>query len=97
MSEFSYNAWVSEQAAAVETQLHAAGRNGTAGSLAVYFKPADGAEPGRLALAAAAPEGFTDVLRFPGVGSRIAAVPYSHMRHAIHEACRRLPLIPVPA
>lgn len=91
MTDFDYPAWCREQAEAIESDLRSAP---PFSDLAVYFSPAT-CEPGRLDLATTAPDGATDVIRFPGVGSRVAAVASQHIYGGIYEACRSLPVIPI--
>lgn len=89
---FDYRKWCREQAAAIESAMRS--NAGAHGNSAVWFIPTDGRQAGKLVLATDKPEAATDVIRFPGVGSRISAVPYSHIFGAVYDACRRLPLIP---
>ncbi len=62
---------------------------------AVYFVPSGAGQWARLILAHETPDGATDVIRFPGVGDRVAAVPYREIAPGIRDACRSLPVYPL--
>lgn len=86
----AYDRWIDRQAERVRDAVRAF--RGDVSGLAVYALPANGEAWGALVVAEATPPGCVECLRFPGVGSRIAAVPYSGMRSALWEACHRVPV-----
>ena len=93
---WSYDAWVTEQAAAVESAMRAFGRRGILGNnVAVYVVKASGPVAGRLVCDTNPPVALAPVLRFPGHGSRVMAVPYSALRSLLWSACRSEAICPV--
>lgn len=89
---FSYDKWVSEQAASIAAAMRA---NPSANSnAAVFVIPSCGAKPGRLVLANSAPDGACDVVRFHGIGSSVGWVPFSSLPTLLWQACRRMPICP---
>lgn len=91
--QFSYDEWITAQSARLVAELRARALAGDIGG-AVFVMPSRGAVPGALVLAHDTPAGAVDVVRFPGHGSRVASVPYSGLRSALWEACRRAPICP---
>lgn len=89
-----YDNWVNLQAAYIESEMRKHARDWTGQDLAVYVIPSKGPIAGRLEVAEEKPEGATDVVRFPAQGSRVMAVPYSHLRSLLWHACRNFPILP---
>ena len=92
MADF-YTSWIDEQTAAVESGMRDLGRKG-AFTAAVYVVRSQGAMPGRLVVSQEQVAGACDVLRFPAQGSNVMAVPYSHLRSLLWNACRSMPILP---
>lgn len=92
---WTYDSWISEQVAMIRRELPPLVMAGHSG-FALYVVPSKGAAPGRLILSMsqAAPEGATDVVRFPGRGSRIDSIPYSSLPVVLRDACSRMPICP---
>jgi hypothetical protein len=91
-----YGAWIDEQSARIESELRQHAGRGSGGGLHVYVMPTTGPDGGRLVLASETPHGAHSVVRFPAQGSRVAAVPYSHLRSLLWNACRNVPVLPIP-
>ena len=93
MIKWTYDNWVHRQAARIIGEMRVAAMAGLF-DLAIYVVPGKGAAEGQLILAHEKPDGATDVLSFPGVGTRISAIAYGNMSNAIWNACRRMPICP---
>jgi len=89
-----YTAWVQAESDKIKRAMLERAKSGGCFSAAVYFIPATATQHARLILADQKPDGATDVLRFPGIGSRVGAVAYSHLFTGIADACRSLPVFP---
>lgn len=94
MADF-YTAWIEEQAKGIAAAMRDYGRKGMFNDVAVYVIPSQGHVPGRLVASHDRPEGATDVVRFPGHGSRVMTVPHSHLQSLLWNACRSFPILPV--
>jgi hypothetical protein len=90
---FSYDAWITEQAAEIETECTRLVRCGR--TPAVYLIPAAGPTPGRLICSDEQPQDATDVVRFPVQGSAVGWVPRPHLRSLLWDACRGFPVLPI--
>lgn len=93
---WNYDAWISEQADKVRSAVNRLAMGGRY-DMAVYVMPSNGSTQGELivALPDMPPAGTVDVVRFHGVGSRVAAVPSSALHSQLWHACRRMPICPV--
>ncbi|TJW14417.1 MAG: hypothetical protein E5W82_10600 [Mesorhizobium sp.] len=94
--QLDFPAWVDAQALLVENAIRARARYGT-GDFAAYFIPATATDYARVEIADGAPEGASDVVRFPspgGMTSNIGFVAFQHIRGGLYDACRRLPVFP---
>jgi hypothetical protein len=93
MKEF--NDWCGREAARIGDELRAAAMAGDF-SRVVWFIPACPGTWARTVLAHpdARPDGATEVLRWPGVGDRVASVPYAEIARGLIDSCARLPVYP---
>ena len=94
MNTVSYSNWVQVQSEKLRSAINRLACSGIYDG-AVYVMPSCGAVPGELILSTEPVIGTVNVLRFPGVGDRVAAVPSSHLYSALWDACRREPICPV--
>ena len=91
---FSYDTWLDEQHEMIRAELDDIGhRCGYLRSVSLYAVPSQGAIAGKL-IASQQPIPGSDVVRFPAQGSAVMAVPRSHLRALLWDACRRLPICP---
>jgi hypothetical protein len=91
-----YDAWIENEAKHILETMHDHASKGIFTSdMALFVIPSCGKIPGRLVLDRELPAGATDVVRFPAQGSRVNAVPYSHLRSLLWNACRSFPILPV--
>jgi len=89
-----YRDWCQRESDKIKADLMARAKRGASFNAAVYFIPATKTEFAKLTLADERPEGATDVIRFPGVGSRVGAVAYQHLFGGIYDACHNLAVFP---
>lgn len=96
MARSYYDVWIDEQSARIVGEMRQLAARGVFGSdYALYVVPSDRAEPGQLHLGTCSPDGeMRAVVRFPAQGSRVMAVPYSHVRSLLWDACRSFPILP---
>jgi hypothetical protein len=103
--DFSYDAWVTEQATRIKAQIRRHGRALTdyGPNAALWVLPSAGPLPGQLILADTAPSEtygpFRHMkapmpIRFPAQGTNVMRVPYPHLRSLLWEACRSAPICP---
>jgi hypothetical protein len=90
-----YTQWINQQAGVIEAGMRDYGRRGMTSQVAVWCVPSKPGEPGRLHIGTEAPFFGADIVRFPAQGSRVMAVPYSHLRSLLWHACRSLPILPI--
>jgi hypothetical protein len=89
---FSYDEWCKQQADKLRSAMNRLAMSGIYDA-AVFVIPSNGSVAGELVLSTE-PQAL-EVLHFTGHGTRVCAVPYSHLYHAIWHACRRMPIVPV--
>jgi hypothetical protein len=87
-----YNEWISEQAEKVCSAVNRLAMMGLYDA-AVYVMPSAPGRCGELIVSRTQPEGTTDVVRFPHVGSRVAGVARSDLRACLWHACRHFPVL----
>lgn len=92
---FNYNAWVDDQSRGVREALDEIGRTqGYRRDVALYVIPSAGSISGRLVPSDKPVPNSCDVIRFPAQGSAVMAVPRSHLRALLWDACRHVPICP---
>lgn len=93
MARNFYDTWIDANSAEIERGMRARGLAGIF-SGSVYVMPSAGATAGRLVLADETPAGACDVVRFPAQGTSVMAVPRTHLRSLLWNACRSFPILP---
>jgi hypothetical protein len=88
---FSYDEWVSEQTEKVRSAVNRLAMSGIYEG-AVHVMPSNGATQGELIVCTE--PCVLPVLAFRQYGTRVAAVPSSHLWKFIWEVCRHEPICP---
>ena len=89
----TYSDWITEQSARIGKEVwRIAIQQGGCGDFSVYVHPANGDKWGSLELARETPDGATDVVSFPGVGTRVSAIPAPHLSSLLYHACQQMPV-----
>ena len=91
--DFSYDAWITEQAELIASAVNRYALGGIH-SAVIYVSPSKGPQAGKLVASLEKPEGATDIVRFPSVGDRVMAVPRSALHSLLWHACRSFPICP---
>lgn len=92
-ASFDYDRWVDEQTQQVNTMVGLLARRGVFEGKVFVFA-ACGAHPGFLSVLLEQPEDAVDVVWFPGVGTKVAAVPTTELRQKLWQGCRNMPILP---
>jgi hypothetical protein len=90
----SYNEWIDGQAKTIASAVNRLACHGNF-TAAVYVLPSHGATAGSLVVSTSQLADACDVVRFPAQGSNVMAVPRSHLRSLLWNACRHMPILPV--